>query len=121
MDWAQLYEDLDAVLHGEQEMSHHTAGSFGPGPVRRCTDAEKVIERLRMALKLLTARAQHDRVDEKHPSIAHLINLARVLRAQEVTGDLDQVLGLVRKLAAVTLDLVERLEATGTMRGLAEC
>ncbi|MFG3282030.1 hypothetical protein [Streptomyces sp. NPDC048111] len=121
MDWDQVYEDLDAVLHGEQEMSHHAAGSSSPEPLRRCSDAEKVIERLCMALKLLTARAQHDRADEKHPAIAHLINLARALRAQEVADDPDQVLGLARKLAAVTLDLVERLEETGTVRGLTEC
>lgn len=121
VDWAQVYEDLDTVLHGEQEMSHHAAGSFDPGPLRRCADADKVIERLCMALKLLTARAQRDRADEKHPAVAHLINLARALRAQEAPGDPEQLLGLVRRVAAVTVDLIERLEATGTGRGLAEC
>jgi hypothetical protein len=60
VDWPQVYDDLDTVLHGKQEISHHAAGPSGGAPVRSYGDAEERIQRFCGALKLLVARALRD-------------------------------------------------------------
>ncbi|MFD9818801.1 DUF6415 family natural product biosynthesis protein [Streptomyces violascens] len=121
LDWAQVYDDLDTILHGEQEMSHHAAGPSGGTPLRICEDSEGLDERFRRALKLLVARALREEADEKHPDIASLIELARTLRAEDLPADPWQAIGPLRKLARVTLALAERLDDIGVVKGLVEC
>ncbi|MFD3513258.1 DUF6415 family natural product biosynthesis protein [Streptomyces sp. NPDC058657] len=120
MDWNEVYDDLDTILHGEEEISHHAAGPSGGAPLPN-HDNDALTQRFLMALKLLVARALRDKADEKHPDIAALIGQARTLRAEVVAGDAGQTIGLVRKLARLTLDLAELLEEAGIVRGLVEC
>ncbi|MFF3157970.1 DUF6415 family natural product biosynthesis protein [Streptomyces sp. NPDC057910] len=120
VDWNEVYDDLDTVLNGEEEISHHAAGPSGGAPLPNY-DNHALTQRFLMALNLLVARALRDKADEKHPDIAALIGQARTLRAEEMTGDPGQALGLVRKLARLTLDLAELLEEAGIVKGLVEC
>ncbi|MFI6056011.1 DUF6415 family natural product biosynthesis protein [Streptomyces violascens] len=121
MDWLQVYDDLDTVLHCKQAISHHAAGPSDGAPVRSCDDAEERIQRFHGALKLLVALALRDNADERHPDVASLIERARALRAEEMPGDPRQALGLLRRLAQVTLALAERLAEVDTVKGLFEC
>ncbi|WP_434600447.1 DUF6415 family natural product biosynthesis protein [Streptomyces sp. A5-4] len=120
VDWNEVYDDLDTILHGEEEISHHAAGPSGGAPLPNYNN-DALTQRFLMALKLLVARALRDKADEKHPDIAALIGQARTLRAEVVAGDAGQTIGLVRKLARLTLDLAELLEEAGIVRGLVEC
>uniref|UniRef100_A0AAU2VGU9 DUF6415 family natural product biosynthesis protein n=1 Tax=Streptomyces sp. NBC_00003 TaxID=2903608 RepID=A0AAU2VGU9_9ACTN len=120
VDWPQVYDDLDTVLHGEQEMSHHAAGHSGGAPLRVRDDAEELAQRLRGALKLLTSRAVRDSAAEKYADIASLIKLADTLRAEELPGPRGSM-GRLRGLAQVTLALTERLAEVGIVKGLVEC
>ncbi|WP_406115369.1 hypothetical protein [Streptomyces sp. NBC_01014] len=120
VDWNEVFDDLDTILHGEEEISHHAAGPSGGAPLPNYNDDARA-QRFLMALKLLVARALRDQAAKKHPDIAALIGQARTLRAEVVAGDAGQTIGLVRKLARLTLDLAELLEEAGIVRGLVEC
>ncbi|MET9149240.1 DUF6415 family natural product biosynthesis protein [Streptomyces sp. NPDC004042] len=119
VDWNEVYDDLDAVLHGDEEISHHAVGS-PDGPLRP-VHGDELAQRLRAALKLLVARALRDMADRRHPDIAGLIELARTLRSKELPSDPRHATGHVRGLARITLDLAERLNNVGTVTGLVEC
>ncbi|MFJ4686223.1 DUF6415 family natural product biosynthesis protein [Streptomyces sp. NPDC088789] len=121
VDWDDVYDDLDTVLHGEEEISHHAAGSSDGAPLPDYDDAEEIAQRFRGALKLLVARALRATADEKPPAIADLIGQARALRAEELPGEPSQALGLLRNLAQVTLELAERLDEADIVKGLVEC
>lgn len=121
VDWDEVYDELDTVLHGEQEISHHAAGPSGGAPLPEHDDAEERAQRFRGALMQLMNRGLRSKADTKHSDIADLIERARNLRAEELPGDPWQDLGLLRKLARVTLDLAERLDEVGIVTGLVEC
>ncbi|MCH0566943.1 DUF6415 family natural product biosynthesis protein [Streptomyces sp. MUM 2J] len=122
VDWNAVYDGLDAVLN--DEVSHHAAGPAerqAGAPLHEYDDAKELAQRFRGALMQLVNRGLRDEADEKHPDIAKLIERARALRSEELPGDPWQDLGLLRKLGRITLDLAERLDEVGIVRGLVEC
>ncbi|WP_338673897.1 DUF6415 family natural product biosynthesis protein [Streptomyces sp. SCSIO 30461] len=123
VDWDAVYDGLDTVLNSE--VSHHAAG-IGTRDERGATppeydDAEDLTQRFREALMQLVNRGLRAGVDTAHPDIANLIEEARALRTQEIPGDRWEALAFLRRLGRVTLALAERLEETGTVKGLAAC
>ncbi|MFF4295025.1 DUF6415 family natural product biosynthesis protein [Streptomyces vinaceus] len=123
VDWDVVYDDLDTVLN--EEVSHHAAGASGNGrpgaAVPGYDEAEELAQRLRGALMQLVNRGLLDNADKKHPDIADLFEKARVVRSEELPDDERQTLTFLRKLGRVTLELAERLEEVGIVKGLVEC
>ncbi|MER5210934.1 DUF6415 family natural product biosynthesis protein [Streptomyces sp. NPDC002838] len=122
VDWDAVFDGLDMVLN--EEVSHHAAGARGgrPGAAGPSYDeAAELAQRFRGALMQLTNRGLRDDATKKYPDIGDLIEEARAVRSDELPGDELQALALLRKLGRVTLDLAERLEEAGIVRGLIEC
>ncbi|MFF7803089.1 hypothetical protein [Streptomyces olivaceus] len=123
VDWDEVYDDLDIVLN--EEVSHHAAGARGNGrpgaAVPGYDEAEKLAQRLRAALMQLVNRGLLDQADKKHPDIADLFEQAHVMRSEELPDGERQTLASLRKLGQLTLELAERLEEVGIVRGLVEC
>ncbi|WP_327378513.1 DUF6415 family natural product biosynthesis protein [Streptomyces sp. NBC_01216] len=122
VDWDAVYDGLDIVLN--EEVSHHAAGSSGSGRPGAAgpgyDEAEELAQRFRGALMQLVNRGLRDDAN-KHPDVADLIERARTLRSEELPGDEQQALTFLRKLGRVTLELAERLEEVGIVKGLVEC
>ncbi|OKK02384.1 hypothetical protein AMK26_22205 [Streptomyces sp. CB03234] len=121
VDWSAVFEDVDALLNGE--VSHHAAGSTGRKRAvapPEYDDADELAQRFRGALMQLVHRGLRDEADKKHPDIAALIEQARVLRSEELPGDPWQALGHLRRLGRVTLQLAQRLDEVGIVKGLIE-
>lgn len=124
VDWDAVFDGLDTVLN--EEVSHHAAGGRERGgwpkvAVPSYDAADELAQRFRGALMQLVNRGLRDDATKRYPDIADLIEQARTLRSEELPGDERQALVLLRKLGRVTLDLAERLEETGIVRGLVEC
>ncbi|WP_447035774.1 DUF6415 family natural product biosynthesis protein [Streptomyces sp. DSM 118878] len=123
VDWDSVYDGLDTVLN--EEVSHHAAGASGssrPGAAGPgYEEAEELAQRFRGALMQLVNRGLRDDADKKHRDITDLIEQARTLRAEELPCDERQALILLRKLGRITLELAERLEEAGIVKGLVEC
>ncbi|MGW6530338.1 DUF6415 family natural product biosynthesis protein [Streptomyces venezuelae] len=115
VDWDQVYDDLSRVLN--EEISHHAAGPRGRGrrgPAAPGHDeAAELARRFRGALMQLVNRGLRDNAD-KHPAVAELIDEALTLRTEELPGDEQQALILLRKLGRTTLELAEHLELSST-------
>ncbi|MCZ4118113.1 DUF6415 family natural product biosynthesis protein [Streptomyces sp. H39-S7] len=125
VDWDLVFDGLDVVLHGEEQVSHHAAGVASR---RRASvavpdydEADELAQRFRGALMQLVNRGLRDQADEKYPDISTLIEQARALRSEELPADPWRAMGLVRRLGQVTLQLVERLDEVGLVTGLVEC
>ncbi len=121
MDWDQVYDDLDVVLHGETEVSHHAAGRSGGAPLPEYDDAEEMAGRFRGALRQLVNRGLREDAHMQHLDIGVLIDQARTLISEALPDDSSPAPGHLRKLAGVILQLAERLEETGLVKGLIEC
>ncbi|WP_228456621.1 DUF6415 family natural product biosynthesis protein [Streptomyces durbertensis] len=121
VDWDQVYDDLDVVLHGETEVSHHAAGRPGRGPLPEYEDADEMVERFRGALRQLVNRGLREDAQIQHLDIAVLIEQAHTLTAEALPGDSSPARGDLRRLAGIVLRLAERLEETGIVKGLVEC
>ncbi|MFF1693550.1 DUF6415 family natural product biosynthesis protein [Streptomyces sp. NPDC058257] len=123
VDWDSVYDGLDTVLN--EEVSHHAAGASGSGRPGAAglgyDETEELVQRFRGALMQLVNRGLRDDAHKKHPDIADLIERARTLRSQELPGDERQSLTFLRKLGRVTLELAERLDEVGIVKGLVEC
>lgn len=122
VDWDAVYDGLDSILN--EEVSHHAAGSRGgrPGAAWPGYDeAAELAQHFRGALMHLVNRGLLDDADKKHPDIADLIERARTSRAEELPGDQHQDVVFLRRLGQVTLQLAERLEEVGIVKGLVEC
>lgn len=119
VDWDEVYDDLDTVLG--DEVSHHAAGPSDGSPLPEYDDPEGLTERFRPALTQLVTRGLRGDAHRSHQDIAVLIEQAQGLLAEELPGDSWQAIVLLRKLARVTLDLAERLEEAGIVKGLVEC
>lgn len=121
VDWDQVYDDLDVVLHGETEVSHHAAGPSGGVSLPTYGNAEELAERFCEALMQLVNRGLRDDAHKKHPDIAELFDQAHALLPEGLPDDPRQALGRLRQLGGVILELAERLEETGIVKGLVEC
>ncbi|MEU3133180.1 DUF6415 family natural product biosynthesis protein [Streptomyces sp. NPDC006854] len=123
VDWDSVYDGLDTILN--EEISHHAAGTSGssrPGAAGPGYDeAEELAQRFRGALIQLVNRGLRDDTTKKHPDIADLIEQARTLQGGELPGDEHEALTFLRKLGRVILELAERLEEVGIVKGLVEC
>ncbi|MFC8428542.1 DUF6415 family natural product biosynthesis protein [Streptomyces sp. NPDC057253] len=95
LDLDAIYEDLDQVL-GEQQ------------PAAGILDA--VSDRLRDALERLSVIAEADPVFRPSPETAAIIARGRLLRDESV-GVYRQALGLARRRAFATSDLIDHLVA----------
>ncbi|MFI8170900.1 DUF6415 family natural product biosynthesis protein [Streptomyces sp. NPDC085931] len=111
MDWKQVYRGLDSLLGDDDH----------PQPTHIDHDAaEELAQRLRGALMQLVHRGLRDDAD-RDPEAARLIALARELRDEELPGGAQQALGLLRRLGAVTVELVDQLESMGIIEGVSKC
>ncbi|MGX2994897.1 DUF6415 family natural product biosynthesis protein [Streptomyces sp. JNUCC 64] len=124
VDWELVFDGLDAVLCGGQEMSHHAAGAANRhragATVPDYGEAGELAQRFRGALMQLVNRGLRDSADQ-YPDIARLIERARSLRSETLPDDSWQALAFLRRLGQVTLELVERLDEVGIVKGLVEC
>lgn len=111
VDWKQVYRGLDSLLGDDDH----------PQPTHIDHDAaEELAQRFRGALMQLVHRGLRDDA-ERDPEAARLIALARELRDEELPGGAQQALGLLRRLGAVTVELVDRLESMGIIEGVSKC
>lgn len=94
IDLDAVYDDLDQVL-GEQR------------PTATALDA--VSDRLRDALQHLSNIAVADPVFSPSPATAALVQRGNELRGEEKPSEYQQALGLSRRIALTTSDLIDRL------------
>ncbi|UXY33015.1 DUF6415 family natural product biosynthesis protein [Streptomyces sp. HUAS TT20] len=94
IDLNAIFDDLDQLL-GEQ--------------MPAAADLGAVSDRLRDTLRQLSNIACTDPVFRPGPEIAALVQRGEELRAQEPPGDYRQALGLSRRIALTTSDLIDRL------------
>ncbi|MFE5652060.1 hypothetical protein ACFQ8Q_23400 [Streptomyces cyaneofuscatus] len=118
-DWDKVLSALDVVLQGQEETSHHAAGRSGSGPSPAYEDAAELAEHFRIALTELTNRGLSDHADA-HADVADLIAEARELTSKEPTDTLPPPLFALRRMAVLTLALIERLDELRIVRGVIE-
>ncbi|MFE2509158.1 DUF6415 family natural product biosynthesis protein [Streptomyces naganishii] len=94
MDLDAVYDDLDQIL-GEQQPEAVTL--------------EDVTCRLRRALEHLGNIADADPAFGSSPETAALVQRGEQLRGQSLPSDYRQALGLSRRIALTTSDLIDRL------------
>jgi hypothetical protein len=111
VDWVRVYDGLDSLLGDDDHPQ--------PSHIDH-DDAEELAQRFRGALMQLVNRGLRDSADNDREA-ARLIASARKLRAEELPGDAQQALGLLRRLGSVTVELVDRLESLGTIEGVSKC
>ncbi|WP_189316141.1 DUF6415 family natural product biosynthesis protein [Streptomyces brasiliensis] len=92
-----IYDDLNAVL-GE-----HTPA---------VDEVDELGERLRGALAQLGCIAVADPHDEPDTATLALVERSRALRAEETSGGYRQGLGLIRRMAWTTADLIDQMVQT---------
>jgi hypothetical protein len=89
-----IFDDLDQVL-GEQQPA--------------ADDLDEIGDRLRGALMQLGCIAVADPAHRPDPETLALVERARALRDEEMTGGYRAELGLARRMAWTASDLIERL------------
>ncbi|MEW1616088.1 MULTISPECIES: hypothetical protein [unclassified Streptomyces] len=119
VEWDKVLSALDVVLQGQEETSHHAAGRSGKGPSPAYKDAAELAEHFRIVLTELTNRGLNDHADA-HADVAVLIAEARELTSEESTDTLPPPLSVLRRMAVLTLALIERLDELRIVRGVIE-
>ncbi|MFF1378725.1 DUF6415 family natural product biosynthesis protein [Streptomyces sp. NPDC058308] len=102
LDLELIFDDLDTAI-GNQ-----------PPPV---TDTTALIERLRIHLARLSDIAVADAKYLPTTGLARLIERGRSIREERVPAEHQQAIGLARRLAFVTSDLVEELIGASYIKG----
>lgn len=106
LDVEKVFDDLDSTI-GNQ-----------PPPIAT-TDA--LIERLRGHLKQLSDVTVADSQYPPTPQMVQLVERGRSLRDERTPANHQQAVGLARRLAFVTSDLVEELIEARYIKGEVEC
>ncbi|MFA0839057.1 DUF6415 family natural product biosynthesis protein [Streptomyces rochei] len=106
LDVEEVFDDLDTAI-GNQPPPVATTGAL--------------VDRLRSHLKQLSDIAV---ADDRYPPTAEMVQLVergRPLRDERTPADHQQAVGLARRLAFVTADLVEELIEARYIKGQFEC
>lgn len=83
----------------------------------RESEFEELADRLHGDLKRLVSIARA--ANNTDGQVSALVERAEALRSEGLPGDYRTALGYLRRMAGVTLDLLERLAETGTVREVA--